>query len=78
MKKTVLFREKLKSIKFVIFMLVYIPSVAFVPLHLITGTQFVSLMGLIVAIFTAGHEYTKKLENGNGEDSGNQKPPLTD
>ena len=77
MAKHISYKDRLKSIKFTIFLLVYIPSVVFVPLHLITGIQFVSLMSLIVGIFTVAHEHTKRMENGNvnGNDSGSVKPP---
>jgi hypothetical protein len=83
-RKTVPFKDRIKSIKFVIFLLVYIPSVVFMPLHLITGVQFVSLMSLIVGIFTVAHEHSKRIENGNGnggveieidKPEGSEKPP---
>jgi len=86
MKKTVPFLERIKSIKFVAFMLIFIASCVFLPLGKIDGTQFVTLMGLIMTIFTAGHEVSKRTANDynkiihdGGEDNGgngNEKPPI--
>ena len=80
MKKTVPFLERIKSIKFVAFLLIFIASCVFLPLGKIDGTQFVTLMGLIMAIFTAGHEISKRTENDYNEimntgGSGNERPP---
>ena len=72
-KKYYPWRERIKSIKFTVFMLVWLPSVVFLAVGKLNGIQFVSLMSLIVGIFTVAHEHTKKLENGH-----NVEPPIGD
>jgi len=81
MKKPIPFSERIKSIKFVAFMLIFIASCVFLPLGKIDGTQFVTLMGLIMTIFTAGHEVSKRTSNDYNkimydDGSGNEKPPI--
>jgi hypothetical protein len=60
-KKYYPWRERIKSIKFTVFILVWIPSVAFFAMNKLTGGEFVTLMTLIVGIFTVAHEHTKRL-----------------
>jgi len=66
--------ERLKSIKFIVFFLVFAASCVFLPLGMINGTQFVSLMALIVGIFTAGHEHSKRVENDYNSDLLDKRP----
>jgi len=52
---------KLNSIKYVVFCMVFASTNVFMALGKITGLEYVSLMTLIVGIFTAGHEFTKSI-----------------